>query len=170
MDWRRGVTGSRGASVLARVLLVLAVLVFPMFSAQAQQGFDIQTFNPMPSQFTNYFTVSQARTLESLQWELGLLYNYGDDPLVLNDAEGNRIESLVAGQHVINILGAIGVGNFFDIGFDVPLIVSQDNADDSRIPVPSDFTNASFGVGDLRFVPKFRFYTTDTEESPGGSG
>lgn len=135
-------------------------------SALAQEGFDVQRFTALPSQTTNYFTLSSARVLPSGAWELGMLGNYADDPLVLVRADGERFESVVGHQATIDFMAALGVGGFFDFGIAIPMILSQGGDDTSRISLNA--SDAAFGIGDIRVVPRFQIYNSDTDESPGG--
>jgi len=137
-------------------------------ATQAQGRFDVQQMNPMPSQYTNYFSLASGAVLERGQWELHVMGNYADDPLILRNADGERLQSIVSGQMVVNLTGAFGIADIMDVGFDVPLITLQDGEDIGRIP--ADISEAGFGLGDIRLVPKFQLYNShDADDSPGGA-
>ena len=150
---------------LATLGAVLVSLVISS-SASAQDGFDVQQFNPMPSQFTNHFSLASGAILERGQWELHLMGNYADDPLVLRSADGDRLQSIVSQQMVLNLMGAIGIADILDIGIDIPLVVLQGGDQISRIP--ADASDVSFGIGDIRLVPKFQLFNSHTDDNPGG--
>jgi outer membrane protein OmpA-like peptidoglycan-associated protein len=152
------------------VVLTAAVL-FAAPGAWAQSDetrFDVQQLNPMPSQLTNYFGLSSAQVLESGQWEIGLFGHFADDPLVLRTADGDRIESIVGNQMTMNVLGSIGLEDIFEIGFDVPIILSQSGDEVSRIG-DVNASDVSGGVGDFRVVPKVQFFNSNTDDEPGGA-
>ena len=170
----RGIAGLRSGIVKHQmerskgwIVAAIMATVFVATNAQAQGRFDAQQFNPMPSQFTNHFGLASAAILERGQWELHLLTNYADDTLVLRNADGERLQSIIEGQLTLNFMGAIGIADILDIGFDVPLIALQNGEEISRIP--ADVSAAGFGIGDVRLVPKFQLFNShDPDESPGG--
>ncbi|MBN1944755.1 MAG: hypothetical protein JW797_03720, partial [Bradymonadales bacterium] len=131
-------------------VLALVVGSSPVF---AQELFDIQQFNPTPSQFTGFFTQPSGRVVEGGRWEIGLLFNYADDPLVLYDYDDERIASLVSAQLTGNVLAAVGIANWLDIGLDVPVILYQTGEEGTLLPA-YEATEASLGLGDIRVVPR----------------
>ena len=152
-------------SPAARIRLVLCVglvLGLSAGTASAQDGFDVQQFNPEPSQTTNLFGVSQARILQDGQWELGLTMNYGAHPLVITNDDGDRLESIVSGQFVGNVLGAIGIADRLELGIDIPLILLQ-TGDELELAPELDASDAGFGLGDIRFVPRLLMLDTDLD-------
>jgi len=123
--------------------------------ATAQQGFDSQGFNPMPAQRGNFLSVSSASVYEQNQWELGLFLNFADDPLVLyrNDEVA---AVLVDHQLTANLLFAYGIHEMFEVGLDVPLILLQSGEPVAGDVPATDASDAGFGIGDIRLVPKVR--------------
>ncbi|MBN1944786.1 MAG: OmpA family protein [Bradymonadales bacterium] len=152
------------AGVVAIGIAVLSAVAL----AQDLTGFDVQQFNPMPSQHTNHFSVSSGHVLRSGAFELGVFANYADDPLVIETSDGDRVESVVASQLAVNFLGAVGLFDFIELGFDIPLIALQDGDTISDVRQLVDRPEPEFGLGDIRIIPKFRLVTTDTMEEPGG--
>ncbi len=132
----------------------------------AAEGFDLQQFNPMPNLSGNLFSTSSADVAPHLEWSAMALFNYANDPLVLQNSNGDRMKSLVSDQANLNLLFSLGLFGFADIGIDVPLTVWQDG---SAVPggaiKPQD---GSFGIGDLRFVPKVRLFSTRKNELENG--
>ena len=141
--------------------------------AAAQSGVSVQQFEPQPSQFRNYFTVAAPQVVEAWRFELGLLADYADDPLVLRrSSDGRRIEDgdIVGQMITTNVMGVIGLGGIMDLGIAVPIVMLQRG--DSPLagggtPLDGD-GRAPVGVGDLRLVPKIQLYNADTIENPGG--
>jgi outer membrane protein OmpA-like peptidoglycan-associated protein len=149
--------GSCPGSARARrsaAFLVVVGLVVAGGSAGAQERFDVQQFNPTVSQFTGFFSQPSGRVLEAGRWELGLLFNYADDPLVLYDDDNNRVASVVSGQLSANIMAVFGIAGLLDIGLDIPLVLYQGGDEVTDLP-GLEASGAGFGVGDIRIVPRF---------------
>ena len=155
--------GAHSFWIATAALLICSVWTSP---ASAQDRFDIQNLNPMPSQTTNYIGVSSAHVLEEFQWEVGLFLLYTDDPLVLMKND-ERAYSIVSGQFSGNLMGAIGFGDIFDIGLDIPIVFFQ-SGDDLPQSTGLNASDAGFGIGDIRLVPKILAYTMETKDDPSG--
>src|SRR5690554_1256711 len=148
------------------VLATTSVVMLAASPNVSAEGFDLQQFNPMPNLSGNLFSTSSADVAPHLEWSAMALFNYANDPLVLQDSNGDRMKSLVSHHGNLNLLFSLGLLDFADIGIDVPLTVWQDG---SAVPggaiKPQD---GSFGVGDLRFVPKVRLFSTRNSELENG--
>ncbi len=87
--------------------------------------------------------------------DLGLWMGWADDPLNLYVDSGNgreRIASPVASRMAGNLLASIGLWSRFQLGVEIPLILYQsDSASDLMTGAGSP---TSFGMGDIRLVPK----------------
>ena len=144
-------------------LLVLGVGT----NALAQDGFNVLQFNPQPSQATNYFETASARVLAHLAWEAGILMDYVDDPLVLVDANGQRVASVIETQIVANFLVSVGIADRAEVGIDVPFVAYQTGPE--SLPVNNmEPIDGGGGVGDIRLVPKVQLYSTLNEADSGG--
>ena len=126
---------------------VFVALMFHFPTAAAQSGFDVQNFTPMPSQQTNYLTVTSARTPRRGTWETGLVLNYANDPLVVVNADGDRVLRIVGDQINADLLGSFAILETLELGVGVPLVLFQQG----------DLARADFGAGDLRLIPRWRF-------------
>ncbi|MFU8806871.1 MAG: hypothetical protein ACNA8W_23895, partial [Bradymonadaceae bacterium] len=140
-----------------RIWVILAV-VFWSAPAVAQEGFDLQQFNPMPDQKGNFFSASSADVLPHMKWQGMGLFHYAHAPLVLKDEDGRRVEAVVNSQSTFNLLGAMGFADFFELGIDVPLVINgaTDVSNVGEFAVPE----GSVGIGDLRLVPKVSLFNT----------
>lgn len=156
--------------------LALAGLALPI-SASAQTtnvtggGASTELFRPQPSQMSNYFTVASPRVMDAWRFELGALASYADDPYVLRNSNGDRLDNgdIVARQVVTNLMASIGIGGIFDIGIVVPMFVLQEG--DSPVVAGNALDGdgkAGFGIGDIRLVPKIQLVSQHTAENPGG--
>ena len=155
-----------GKSFFRLTLVVLASLLAT--TATAQDGrTDAQRFNPAQSQYLGYFSQPSALVLHGGQWDIGLLVNYADDPLVLENFAGEEVSSLVSAQATANIVGAIGIGDMFQIGVDIPLVLFQEG-DEILFPFNLDASDAGFGLGNIRIVPQYMFLGPESLYDPSG--
>ena len=161
-------TSKQAAWVSARRTLVAAAVSAMALSAGPASAQNIQKFNPATGT-TNFLTVEGAATAPHLTFVPSVWINYGKNPLVLRKENGAIRERLV--EHLIsfNFEGAIGLGEHFELGVDLPMhfIVGHavEAATDAQGQViPSEdpgFTVADpsgFALGDLRLLPKFQFF------------
>jgi outer membrane protein OmpA-like peptidoglycan-associated protein len=122
--------------------------------ALAQQKVQIETQLFKPSPFVgDYFTVGTGDVMGECRWNIGLMLNYQNDPLVLATNSGDHLGSLVGHQTTANVLGAIKLLDWLALGFDVPVVVHQVGDKISTVP-----TAGSGGMGDIRLVPRARLY------------
>ena len=159
---RRTSNQSRARGLGALFVGAIAVSLLASVPADAQvdpTSYDAQRFKPVPSQSVNYFALHQARILDG--WGAGLLFNYADSPLVLQDG-GERSAELVSSQLTGHVLGAIGFANRFELGLDVPLILLQ-NGDAIEAFPPLDASDAGFALGDMRLQTKVLFIEPDED-------
>ena len=133
----------------------------------AQGRFDSQRFSPSPSLYQGYFSQPSALVLHHLQWDVGLLLNYSDDPLVLTNYYDEEVGSLVSRQLTGNLLFAIGIIDLLEIGVDVPLVLYQ-AGDEIPFPFNVEAPDPGFGIGDLRIIPKWMIYGPDDLFEPQG--
>src|SRR5690606_24919004 len=121
--WKKG---SKQAAVL---VVAAAVMLSGVAGVQAEGGFDLQQFNPMPDQSRNFFSASSAEVAPHLSWSAMALFNYAHKPLVLRDADDKRIGTVIDSQSTINLLGSIGLFGIGELGLDVPVVVHQPAGD-----------------------------------------
>ena len=162
---RRRTHSSENTPRRVRFITTVAVLLLASAPVPAQvdpTGYDAQRFKPVPSQSANYFSLHQARIIQS--WEAGVVLNYADSPLVLQE-DGERAGELVSNQLTGHLLGAVGFANRFEFGLDVPLILVQSGDEVPAFP-PLDASDAEFAVGDTRLLTKVLL----TEPEEGATG
>lgn len=156
--------------------LALAGLALPV-AASAQStnvaggGASTELFRPQPSQMSNYFNVASPRVMDAWRFELGALASYADDPYVLRNRDGDRLNNgdIVARQVVTNVMASIGIGGIFDLGVVVPMFVLQEGDKNTVAGTPLDGDGkAGFGLGDIRLVPKIQLFSQHRADKPGG--
>jgi outer membrane protein OmpA-like peptidoglycan-associated protein len=158
-----------GQAVALTVLAALALSGAGVGSSTAHAQFDVQRFKPSPNQQDEYFTVHSTHTLQAGRYELGLLVDYANDPLVVLNSKGKRAFSLVSSQATANVMAAVGLTDQLEAGLAVPLVLAQSGDAATPAGVPSA-PGAGFGIGDLHLVLRYALIQQDTKEDPGGFG
>lgn len=146
------------ATTLATATAVSAAMVVGHSAPVVAQGFDLQQFNPMPDLRQNFLGTSSADVAHHMNWSAFALFNYADDPLVLNDVNGDRVDALVSSQGTMHLMGSIALFNLLEVGIDLPLIMFQGAGDVALSSVNAQ--DASFAVTDIRLVPKVQLINT----------
>lgn len=136
----------------------VAMTIGGVVDVQAQDGFELQQFHPMPDQTRNFFSVSSADVAPHLNWQAMALFNYANSPLTLRRPTGDKVGTLVDSQSVVNLMGNVGLFGIAELGLDLPVIVAQP-AGSSTI-AGLDVGDAGFGLGDIRLVPKVQLFST----------
>ncbi|PTL76944.1 OmpA family protein [Vitiosangium sp. GDMCC 1.1324] len=158
---RRGPRAPVAASPAAGALATLgAVAVMTSATpAQAQQGapslstaIDAQQFKPAPGK-DDILGLHGPGVPGHLNWRAGLFINYADDPLIIiNPANDALVTRLVDNQLGFDLIGAIGLGERFELGFTLPIALQQNVT--SITPTGNQATAWGGGFGDLRLIPK----------------
>ena len=152
----QGVRFRRGwFRLVGSAAFVVAALAPATGSGQSLDGFNAQSFHPMPAQRNAFINLSTARLSPQGSWEAGFYLNLADDPLVL-ELDEERIAAPVHRQLGLNLLGSFSILDILEIGIDVPLVLVQTGDD--------RFESAGFGIGDLRLVPRVGLYRSDTAD------
>lgn len=159
--WKKG---SKQAAVL---VAAAAVMLGGVAGVQAEEGFDLQQFNPMPDQSRNFFSASSAEVAPHLSWGAMALFHYAHKPLVLRDADDKRVGTVVDSQSTLNLLGSIGLFGIGELGLDVPVVVHQPAGDTTVAGL--DVSEAGAGIGDIRLVPKVQLFNTREDARDGGA-
>ncbi len=139
-----------------RATAILAVVVAGMLApaaAGAQDAIPVQSFEPSPFK-QDLFTAGKGYTLGQWNWDVGVMFDYQNDPLVLRNAT-SVLKHIVEHQFTAHVFGAVGFTNWLDLGIVLPVILFQGGEASGDMVAPS-----AVGVGDLRIVPRFRLYRT----------
>ena len=149
-------------------LITVGMLAFTATAAiaQTETHFDIQQFNPMPAQRWNYLGQATGSVMPHGVFEIGLLADYADDPLVLESvSEGERLGSLVSEQLTARLLFGIGLFDRLELGVDLPIILLQSGGAVSDLPEAT--IQGEAGIGDIRFVPSVMFVAPSGDDVSG---
>ncbi|RKH66871.1 cell envelope biogenesis protein OmpA [Corallococcus llansteffanensis] len=153
----------KGGQLLARAGGVFALFVTALFAApdaRAQatavsQAIDVQQYKPGPG-ISDVLAVQGAQVQRHLGWNVGLSVNYADKPLNFFDPRSDTyVTSLVKSQVGVDLMGAVGFLDRFEIGVVLPVTIQSSEASPG---VDSSFSNGvgGGGIGDLRLIPKAR--------------
>ena len=148
-------------------LVSLCGLLVAAAPAAAQEGVALQQFHPTPTQRNGLLATSAAGTLRSGMVEVHLLVDYATSPLVVRDLNNERLGSLVGSMGTMHLLGGLGILNFFDVGFDVPMIAVS--AGSAPAGSPGLLSESDLGIGDIRVVPRVRLFRSRKADDSGMS-
>lgn len=153
----------RALSPLAALLA--AALSAPAFAQEVAEGVDVEIFRPA-SDGLGYFSVPSADTLGNLQMQAGFWLNYANDPVLLTDAQGNRLsvggatdgddgDGLIDDQMMGHLLVGMGITRWSSLTVDVPVTLFADGVQPGSLSSVSTASVSASGLGDVRVVPKF---------------
>ncbi len=151
---RRGPRGSssRGASALLSLVAVVALTASNTAWAQGSTAIDTQQFKPAPGK-ADVLGLHGPGVPGSMNWRAGLYFNYAHEPLVvINPRTDTLLQHLVRNQFGFDLMGAIGLGDRFELGAVLPLNLQQGEFEE--LPTGNLEQRWKGGLGDVRLVPK----------------
>ena len=142
----------KGSSLLLAGVVALAVLAGPQTARAAEMPtVDVQAFKPSPFMH-DLFTVGRGETESPFVWNVGMMLNYQNEPLVLRStSDDEQLRSVLSHQVTGDLLFAIRPWEFLAFGAAMPVIFYQDGAG-----YPGGDEPASMGIGDLRLHARLR--------------
>jgi len=148
--------------------MVAAVVAFPTVASAQTQGFSAQRFFPLPAQRANFLSLYGGRVPGAFEWDAGLFLNVANGLLVETDADGEEVSTPVSSLVALDLVGSIGLIDRLEIGFDIPMYVSQGSSTSGEALIGDP--DASFGLGDIRLLPKVQLWTNaDAVEGEGAA-
>ena len=130
-------------------------LFFAVPAAAEEAHFPVERFRPAIDG-TGVLDVDSGQVGQHLQWTVGAFANYALNPLVFVDENGERAGSLVAHRIGLDVIAAVSLFDWLELGIDVPAVLFQtrDDSVDGILTNPGDL--AAVGIGDLRLLSKVR--------------
>lgn len=111
-----------------------------------------QQYEPGPGA-NDILGVQSSRLQAHLEWQLGAHLNVADDVLEVRDlSSGDTVDKIIESQTGLDIIGAIGIRDRFEIGLVIPVTPFRTHGETTVGSVPSDLSVAA--LGDIRLVPK----------------
>ena len=126
-----------------------------------EEGYAVERFRPATDR-RGILDVESAEIGEPMEIELGFAIGYADDPLNLyrdGEIERQRVGSLVSHRLGGDLIGSVALLPRLQVGVDLPIVFSQDEAPGQLMV--SEPAISSFGLGDLRLVPKLQVLAPD---------
>lgn len=156
------------------LLFALTSICSTGFAQSQDLTYDLELFRPHADSY-GYSVVQGASTLANLQLGAGLWINYSNDPLVLTDAEGNRIgvtglastedssDGVIESRVGADIQIGMGFTRFFSVSLDLPVVMAQKAWDISTLddPTAALVMAPTGGLGDIRLSPKISILDAD---------
>ena len=138
-------------------VIAAAVFAVPAVAQEAPRVF--------PSERLEYgvdreaiINTSWASVPQHLEWDIGLLFAYSNDPLFtyIETSGGNPIDrsrSLVENRLGAHVTASMAFFDFLQLGAELPVLLFQQR-DPARAPDGANGPLATFGGGDVRLYPK----------------
>ena len=145
-----------GALPLCATLTLCAAPALAQQDDRAPTSFQVEHFEPLPSQGTNILNIAKSDVLGHLKPSLGVVAHYVDTPLRLVNAndEDDVAAVLIENQLKTEVWGSFGLFNFAELGFVLPVVAFQ-NGDELSVLNRTDSVQGT-NLADLRLVPKLR--------------
>jgi len=168
--------GGDGAFIAFLVLLLLLrrrmaattialLVVIGAASPASAQGFEAQTFRPHPTTST-FLSLSDGRVLDHMEVHASATYDLADNVLVLRDIDSDEViegGEIVTRRQVLHAGVALGIGDRFDVGLGIPIVLAQDG-DLSQVAPGQELGAAA---GDLRLHARVRLVSTGSVDLAG---
>ncbi|MCK6572845.1 OmpA family protein [Myxococcota bacterium] len=129
-----------------RALLAASLATGAVCGPAAAQ--DYQRFRPAPGT-EGYLTVEGALVPEHKTVSPSLWLNYGHDPVLIVDDDGNVRERIVESMTTLNLMAAIGLWDRLELGVDLPVHLTTGEGVEAE-------NKDGAGLGDVRLLPKVR--------------
>lgn len=126
--------------------ITVGAVVLMTSSAGAQQLLDTERFKPAVTHDGWVTSEGSGVRPTADPFEFGYFINYGYRPLVITDANGNYVRSVVGGRLGMDLQASVTLFEPFAVGLDLPFFFAQTGA----------YNPDSAGLGNLRVVPKVR--------------
>ena len=154
-----GLRRRKSASVFLSALVAVGLVASASTPAAAQEtneltAFQVEHFEPLPSQTRNILNVSTADTLGHLESGFGLFMHLVNDPLQLSDPNNlEDKERIINNQVKAELYGVIGLFDILELGLVAPLVLAQSGDDLASFGRPDETLDGAT-LADFRFIPK----------------
>ena len=154
------VAPSRRLRSLAALGAVVVVTAAGSAGAQGSAAIDVQQFRPAPGK-ADVLGLHSPGVQGDMNWRAGLYFNYAHEPLVVvNPRTDSLLQHLVRNQLGFDVIGAIGLGQRFELGLVAPLKLQR--GEFNELPTGNLQQSWKGGLGDLRLVPKVLLLERET--------
>jgi outer membrane protein OmpA-like peptidoglycan-associated protein len=153
---------SRRIALAALLFAASSPALAQAVSTTSQATLPVERFRT-PIDATGLGTTEGGGIPSHLGVHTGVVLNYSLNPLVLRNAAGDRVASIVANRIAADLVVSLGLFEYVSVGVDLPVTLLQIAGDlGNQADVLGAATGiAGFGVGDLKLVPKVRLLRED---------
>jgi OOP family OmpA-OmpF porin len=142
-------------------LLALLALLLPGFAlAQNETPINAEFFRPTGG--NSFFGVTNAKVLQDFQLQAGFFANFAKRPFEIVDADGNVVSTVIDNQAALDIVAAIGLFKYVEVGFGVPVAVLL-SGDPNQI-INNGAQLSGQAIGDIRVHAKIRLVGDPTQK------
>jgi outer membrane protein OmpA-like peptidoglycan-associated protein len=141
-------------------LAVVSLSVASWFAtaAHAQVRFDVESLALATASQGSVLNVYGGRTLGRGAYSLGLAASYGRKPLSIESADGEHLGDLVGSVGTLQVLGAYGIVDRFEVGVALPFHRNSAGSDFATTPPAAvsaaTLQDSEVAFGDIRVVPR----------------
>ncbi|MEW6775513.1 MAG: OmpA family protein [Bdellovibrionota bacterium] len=125
--------------------------------AQGTALFQLEHFEPLPTQEINLLNTARSDVLPHLYPSAGLVLHFADNPLVQLDPGGGPDQKLINYALRADLWASVGLFERGELGIVVPATPYQNGADLTQLGLPGQDAGG-FSLSDLRVVGKLRFF------------
>jgi outer membrane protein OmpA-like peptidoglycan-associated protein len=143
-----------------RLFTCLALLLPSLVLAQNETPLNAEFFRPAGG--NGYLGVTSAKVLQSFQLQAGFFANFAKRPFVIVDGAGEVITTVIDNQAVVDVVAAIGLFKYVELGFGVPVALFL-NGDPNQI-INNGGELSGQAIGDIRVQAKLRILGDPTEK------
>ncbi|MBM4365077.1 MAG: OmpA family protein [Deltaproteobacteria bacterium] len=147
--------------------MLFLLLAARALAAEGDSGVDFELFKPH-ADFYGYSAVPGGATLQHLQLGGGVWFDFSDDPVVMVDANGERVspdgtdsDGLVNSRASLHAQVGVGITRFGSLTVDMPFVVAQDGFAVPSLGATSVDKVAPAGAGDLVVTPRAEIIDRD---------
>jgi hypothetical protein len=143
------------------VAIAMALLSFaPAARAQTAPSFDARTWSPSTDAQASLI-LEPVTSPGPWQWNVAAWAAYAHEPVNERDGAGHVVERVVAHQVLADVTGAVGLGDRFALGVDVPIFLWQDGASNLPPSVVGRGQARESGIGDVTLLGKATILSND---------
>lgn len=138
---------------MPRVLALLTALATLVSGAESfAQDLELNRWRPATSLRYDFITLDSSRADLARGYELGLWFQYANDPLI-GTIDEDQVDKLVSGQVVAHVAAAFEFADRIRLSLDLPAYLVQTSED----PLPGRDLEGG-GIGDIGITPKIEIY------------
>jgi OOP family OmpA-OmpF porin len=140
------------------LMLGLLLVAFMATSARAIPPIPPDNFRPAAT-YSDYYQTYTPVTLGVEKISFRVMYDFAHNALELQDLSTGARNTLVAGRHTVQLLGAVSLRSWLQLEVAVPFVVHQDEENLDLIGAPGETLNG--GIGDIRVAVKGEIWRKD---------